>query len=90
MKQPKEIWAAGCNWGGLWSKKPIKMRLQKTMYGIKVREYYDSTGNLSVTKLGYDNSNPDCVTFASAKKEDVELFLLGAHSAMDAVKRVCK
>ena len=72
-KQPKEVWMAGCNLGGLWSVEPVR-----GFWNNGLEEWYDATGNLSARTYGLDLSEEHIATFISVDKKDVENFIAGA------------
>lgn len=79
MKKPIDrVWMAGSNLKGLWSAKPIIGKLQENWW-------WDSSGNLYVSKLGLHTPTFDSVTFASVSKKEVEIWISGWMVAMEQV-----
>ena len=72
-KTPDKIWAIGINLNGPWHNKPVRMT-----YHDDLDEWYDKSGNCSVSKLGLDDRRSGITTFASEDKKEVEVFIAGA------------
>lgn len=82
MRKKPDIWAAAINLLGLWHDKPIKLK-----YNYNLNEWYDSKGNLSTHKLGYEDCG-NLQVFTSKNRKDVTLFILGAQSMSQQVRNI--
>jgi hypothetical protein len=90
LTRPKVLWSNRINFGGLYSAKPVKCTERSNDYG-KPNEYWSKDGDYDAhaDQLGVVAIN-GCVTFTSRSKEEVELWTLGARSALAAVRRFCE
>jgi len=79
--KPLPIWASAINLSGLWG--PVYMTKEK-----HIGDYWDKSGNLSVSKLGL-NIKDGIITFASTSEKDVELWTSGIKSAMHMISKWC-
>jgi hypothetical protein len=79
MKMPKIIYANRVNLGGMWGKKPVRMKWDED-----TESWWDSTGDFDARQLGLEDSG-GCITFASESKEEVEAWTQGALSVMKMV-----
>lgn len=76
-------WMAGINLAGLWSNKPIR-----GYFNADHENYWDRTGNLNVETVGEDSRvSGNLITFASKDKREVEIWLHGANSVMELLRR---
>ncbi len=85
-KLPKTIWVARVNLVGLYSKKPVKCSMVETEYCDNRATWWDESGDFDVNLLGEGALNHDCITFASANKKEVELWIAGAIAAYSILK----
>lgn len=88
-KHPKIIYAARINLVGLYSEKPIKCRLTHNEYPYDF--YYGNNGEFihPINTLGLFKEG-GLITFTSTKKQDVELFLVGAKAARHHMSLWCQ
>jgi hypothetical protein len=71
---PKRVWGTGLNLCGLWSTRPLRLTLSKE---FENNAWWDENGVFEITKLGFDTSQHNIITFASINKKEVEAFISG-------------
>ena len=82
----KSLWANSINLAGLYSKKPTQV-----FYNEDLEEYYDRGGNYSISGPGMITSESGgVISFASESKEEVEIWTLGAKTAMTMMAEWCR
>ena len=89
MKKPRYIWGVIINMGGgLWGDgKVYRFSLHKGLYGSA--SYYNNSKIDFSVDLGYHiHHDGQLITFASTKKKEAELFLLGAESIVARLKSI--
>lgn len=81
-KNPPEIYGAAINLTGAWG--PYKM-----YYNENIDEYFDSSGDFSIKKLGLDNRG-QIIAFGSTDRNEVKLWVSGVKAAMKLMSEWCK
>jgi len=69
----KTIYGAAINLVGVWG--PLKMR-----WNENCKEFYDKTGNFSISKIGL-NIKEDVIEFSSINKKEVKIWVNGIKCA---------
>lgn len=80
---PKVIWGNRVNLVGLYSQKPIRMKLYDEYYDEDELWWTSTDGSLGVHEVGLVGSAADgCRTFSSESKREVELWTDGAMAVL--------
>ena len=83
MAKKKHLWMAQINLSGLYSNSPLKMT-----WDDDLEKYWDYRGDLSVEGVGL-YADAGCITFASYKSLEVQLWISGVLSTMKMMQAWC-
>ncbi len=78
---PRVVYGNAVNLAGLYSAVPLKCTYRKDL-----KVWFDKEGNFDVEKLGLVRQL-GCITFASVRRKDVELWTSGVREAMLILRR---
>lgn len=83
---PKVLWAARVNMAGLWSSKPIKVRLDEEMLEQDFDAvWYDKEGDFGVDVVGLEK-NEYSTTLSSTSKDEIKQFIAGAEAVLSVLR----
>ncbi len=89
MPRPKVVWSNMVNVSGVYSPKPIRCVWKPNEFSAG-GAYWGEGGDYEAGEMGSHVSRhwPQCTTFSSRKRNEVEVWTIGARAAMLLIRSI--